>query len=200
MGKPDIFLDMDGVLADLPLHMYLAWDDYSLRYRYSGLYPYQHRVTEPCASFETWMQDPMRWEYGPATNMTFWYGIPQFSWAKQLLSALKHIGRVRICSNPGRQAFADVAAMGKIRWCYQRLGVVSNHVTLLQDKFLLAQPGRVLIDDNDHNISEWRKAGGTGILFPQPWNSAAPLVDDDPVAYVMNELEKLSPPKEPHHA
>ena len=46
-----------------------------------------------------------------------------------------------------------------------------DRVILIKDKYLLARPGRVLIDDADHNVDNWVAAGGEGILVPRPWNS-----------------------------
>ena len=37
-------------------------------------------------------------------------------------------------------------------------------------KSLLSGPDRILIDDNDNNVGQWREAGGVGILVPRPWN------------------------------
>jgi len=40
------------------------------------------------------------------------------------------------------------------------------------EKHLLAGPNRLLIDDNETNVSKFLSAGGYSILFAQPWNSA----------------------------
>jgi len=39
------------------------------------------------------------------------------------------------------------------------------------DKWLMAGPDRLLIDDFDTNIRLFREAGGNAITFPQSWNS-----------------------------
>lgn len=38
-------------------------------------------------------------------------------------------------------------------------------------KAALSARGRLLIDDSDKNIDEWRAAGGYGLLVPRVWNS-----------------------------
>lgn len=38
------------------------------------------------------------------------------------------------------------------------------------DKFVLANPDSILIDDSDKFVDSWRKHGGKAVLFPQPWN------------------------------
>ncbi|HUW48066.1 MAG TPA: hypothetical protein VMW36_04900 [Patescibacteria group bacterium] len=45
-------------------------------------------------------------------------------------------------------------------------------------KSIIAGPGRLLIDDCDKNINEWRANGGFGILVPRPWNSLHSLTGD----------------------
>ena len=38
---------------------------------------------------------------------------------------------------------------------------------ICKDKFLLATPNRLLVDDYQPNIEKWEDAGGTGILWTQ---------------------------------
>lgn len=37
-------------------------------------------------------------------------------------------------------------------------------------EFCCAGPHSILVDDRDSNIEAWTAKGGTGILFPRPWN------------------------------
>ena len=57
-------------------------------------------------------------------------------------------------------------------------------------KELNAKSGAILIDDSDDNIRKYREAGGTAILFPQPWNERR-LVKQDKKFYIMSLLNIL---------
>jgi 5'(3')-deoxyribonucleotidase len=61
---------------------------------------------------------------------------------------------------------------GKIHWLKDRFGAgFSNYiVTERKAKALLAQPGRVLIDDHPKNVAEFTAAGGVGYLFTNELN------------------------------
>ena len=57
-------------------------------------------------------------------------------------------------------------------------------------KYLLAKPDVVLIDDQHKNIDLFREHGGQAILFPQPWNENYAITDR--IGYVKSELEKMA--------
>lgn len=61
---------------------------------------------------------------------------------------------------------------------------------LCKEKFFLAAPDRLLIDDNDGNVDKWRSAGGKAILFPQIWNANHEW-RHSPMIYVGMELAKM---------
>ena len=182
----EIFLDMDGVLADLRRQMYTSWstNEYDA---FDGPYPFMKggAKEEP---FEQWYGAKERWTTGPVLNPEFWEMIPQYPWSQSLYFQARQLGNVHICSNPGRPEFARSAAYGKMAWCASELRLKPAHVILMRDKYLLARSNRILIDDDEDNITKWREHGGTGILFPQPWNKARQFVSDDQVAYCMNIL------------
>lgn len=193
----DIFLDMDGVLADLKYRMYWSWIEHG-NDAFDEDYPdyYLNRTTaiSPYAKFEAWLDRPYLWNSGPVIDVSFWSRMPGYTWTDQLVNELKGFtvgrkGSLQICTNPGRPVFAASASVGKQMWCQQRLPRPLS-VILIERKYLLAAPNRVLIDDTDRIINEWRQAGGIGILFPQPWNTAWPLITPDPVSYCMDELKK----------
>jgi beta-phosphoglucomutase-like phosphatase (HAD superfamily) len=167
----DIFLDLDGVLADLRTAMHTAWLNQSWLDVPTWLG--YHDSRSPLAHhFEGWFMDKARWTVGPVATQSFWETIPLYPWADELVVQLRRRGHVRILSSPGRPEFAAAACAGKMRWCQRFLGMKPRDVLLVgsDQKQLIAGPGRVLIDDTTEIITAWNRAGGIGILFPQPWN------------------------------
>lgn len=153
MAKLDIFLDLDGVLADLRRGMYDAWKpDFAY---------------EDEAKLALWYHDRIRWMTGPVLTPEFWGTLPLFSWSLTFFEMVKKYGTVRICSNPGRPEFCAAAMVGKLTWCGYHLGLPPRRVLLVHNKWLLAgeRRQRVLIDDDYENITAWKDAGGVGLLF-----------------------------------
>ena len=70
-------------------------------------------------------------------------------------------------------------ATGKQIWIKQNLPQYyhSHRYLIGPAKKYVARPGAILIDDCDRNIDQWRDAGGTGILYPRPWNSLHYIAD-----------------------
>lgn len=66
-----------------------------------------------------------------------------------------------------------VGATGKIKWIRKNLPSIyrSGRFCLTRRKELFAQPNTVLIDDRDRNITNFKAAGGEGVLVPRQWNS-----------------------------
>lgn len=63
------------------------------------------------------------------------------------------------------------AATDKLRWVGNHLGPAWVKRTVLTGyKFLLAGPGRILVDDAPHNILGWRSHGGLGVVLDHPYN------------------------------
>lgn len=85
--------------------------------------------------------------------------------------------------------FVD-SGSGKVKWLQRRLGKAFDRIILTNHKHLLANPDCVLIDDYEKHITDFRRAGGKGILFPSHHNSLHEL-SSQPVEYVKGELEPL---------
>lgn len=84
-----------------------------------------------------------------------------------------------------------VAAEGKYRWVEKHLGKdATSKIVLVQDKWLLARQGAVLIDDRDYNVEAFCQKGGIGIHWPRNWNNAR-FNSHQPLDYVLNRLEYL---------
>lgn len=52
--------------------------------------------------------------------------------------------------------------------------IPERHIIFATCKAELARPGCILIDDGPHNVEAWRRRGGIGIIFGQPWNRSTP--------------------------
>lgn len=88
---------------------------------------------------------------------------------------------------------------GKRLWCDRYLAA-SRHrnappykgdspdVMIARDKYTVARPHTLLIDDGEHNVEAFRAAGGQAITWPAAWNNMRHLADN-PLEYVKTELE-----------
>lgn len=155
-----IFVDLDGVLADFV----------------SGALKLHEREDH----LEAW--PPGEFDMARALGITsgqFWGGIDRagacfwgelkpFPWAFELIRELRTIAPVTIATSPSQD---PNCLAGKVQWLQRHFGRSFRDYLIGPPKYLLAAPGRVLIDDSDRNIHSFRDYGGKGILFPQPWNS-----------------------------
>lgn len=63
------------------------------------------------------------------------------------------------------------AATPKAHWVDEHLPWLGHRrMWLGHDKWRLARPGALMVDDKPANIRDWRAAGGIGLVFDQPWN------------------------------
>jgi hypothetical protein len=158
-----IYLDCHGVLADLMAGLIKRY-----KLRYVDYPPGEYDITRILKREVPWATYSAEW----------WSNLPRTSEASALVELGYHYaskgadGRhnLTVVSAP---CSADCAA-GTYAW------VAGNYplkTILMDDKHLLAGPGRVLIDDKDSNIDAWIDAGGIGILVPRPWNSAYHVAD-----------------------
>lgn len=156
MTKPTIYLDMDGVLVDfvsgaieatgidLTHDTWTEWDAYRLK---------------------GWTSD----QFWASINerLYFWEDLQPYPWAEELLELCKSFGDVVFCSTPSRN---PESASGKLTWLQQR-GWLKNHdCILMKDKWRLAKPGTILIDDRRESCALFAAHGGRDICFPQPWS------------------------------
>jgi hypothetical protein len=57
----------------------------------------------------------------------------------------------------------------------------------MHDKYELARPGAILIDDNVENCQLFREKGGDAILYPQSYNGT--IAVEDKTQYVLDRLK-----------
>ena len=135
---PDIFLDLDGVLTDFERHC----DETGYR-RPDGSPDYERM------------------------NCNKWFGnMCAYDGARAFYDDLCRIARVRFLTAPitHPECFG-----GKAEWIKsfvpEKGGFVLKDLMIVasQDKYLIAKPGRILIDDRLKNVTAWRAAGGQAV-------------------------------------
>ena len=149
--KPEIFLDMDGVLADF-------FAEYAVL---AGLPAGSTYRDVPPAK-----NDPT---LNKMVGTDFFYRLPKFPVADAIVHmAVKLFGGYNICSSPLRGDHEN-SGIQKSRWIQKHLPVQPRHIYIESRKQKHAvQPDgtpNILIDDRKDNIIAWENAGGIGIKF-----------------------------------
>jgi PAS domain-containing protein len=150
-SKYQIYLDMDGVIAD-----------FNQRFEnLSGMEP---------SSFEQKYGKDLFWDFIDEKNkLRFWVGIPVMEGAKQLVDYVsKHDYTVLTAPSMKKES-----RLGKLLWIRNKTGDLFNSKP--QVIFKKAKEKHkvkpsltefdILIDDRADTVDRWTSAGGTGILF-----------------------------------
>jgi len=177
-----IFLDMDGVMVDFvgSVLRLVRRPDLLADWRPRGCYDLTRVLGVP---------HEYLWE-NAYSNVNFWRNMQPYPWLEQLLDTCRRYGPIAIASDP---SLSPEAAAGKIEWMTRHVPASTDRLLLTSHKYLLANANSVLIDDSDKNIVEFRRAGGQGILFPQPWNSLYRIAErGDGMSYVMQALNRTA--------
>lgn len=179
------FLDLDGVLVDFVPAAFAA-----------------------CGASNRYISDPStRGEYNMEkilgiTSSRFWENVNSFpSFWEDLAPTNEASEIVALCEEKfGRDNIHILTApspasecfTGKRRWVRDHFPQYHKKIIFAAAplKYLLSGERRVLIDDRDSNITQWRDAGGSGVLCPRFWNSAHPS-HSRVLEVLREELEKL---------
>lgn len=153
-----IFLDMDGVLADLV----------------RGVLGFYGRSDLRVADVTSWdlaeflKIDPFH--FWRQLGFKFWENLSQTDECRELIDrviGVYGIDRVCILTSACR---TWGCLEGKRDWARRNAGLPVFMVEGSRHKALLARSG-VLVDDSDTNCEDWDNAGGRSVLVPRPWNS-----------------------------
>jgi hypothetical protein len=157
---------MDGVLFDfakaaLKLHCPNGWRHILETYP-KGLWEMAELMDITVKEF---------WDKINEVGWRFWAGLEAYPWAMPLYNGLKELGDVVLLSSPSRD---PNCLKGKVM-CLQNFfmeGADFRDFIFAPSslKRYLAAPDRILVDDNDDNVRNFREAGGHAVLVPQPWN------------------------------
>ncbi len=162
MRLKGIYLDMDGVIVNL------VDEVLKLHGRSERLH------TSTCPKGLHWLEEFLQkptgevWSPVNAIGADFWANLPVYPWWESLLDLCRANAEcVLLLSKPLNPS----SSFGKHQWIERHFGRGYADYSLTPPKFHMAGPGRLLIDDCEENVRQWRNAGGAALLFPQPWNS-----------------------------
>ena len=149
--RPEVFLDMDGVLADF-FSEYAALAGLPAGSTYRDVPPAKNSPT----------LDMM-------IGTDFFYRLPKFGSADTLVAmVVKFFGSYSICSSPLRGDHEN-SGVQKSRWIREHLNPQPRHIYIesRKEKHAVQPDGtpNILIDDRKDNIIKWEAAGGIGIKY-----------------------------------
>jgi dephospho-CoA kinase len=148
-GKFNIYLDMDGVVADFDQRFIDL----------SGMLPKE---------FENKFGRKEFWNFIDEKNkLKFWIGIPQMSDAKELVDYITPHGfQMLTAPSIKKQSY-----LGKMLWIKNHVGSLFSFKPYINFKKAKEKhnvksnltPNDILIDDREDTINRWNAAGGTGV-------------------------------------
>lgn len=173
-----IYCDLDGVIANFVEGAIEAAD-----------LPLTHDDVNQWDFFKPYMSSEEFWGRIHA-QACFWEDLPVYPWAHELVEALRSFGDVVYCSDP---TLDDESATGKIKWLKRHGFMKPNgrNLILTANKWMLARPTRVLVDDYMGHLIPFVQHGGEAVMFPQRWNDTFGHATVDPVAVVVGRLKSI---------
>ncbi len=166
-SKPIVYVDMDGVLADLYNHA-------------AEIHDVDHYNDMTKEEWEAFFRDSDAYH--------LFRDIDPFPTANKLLNIVKsYAGGYRILSSP-LNFDREGSIKGKREWLAKHINVPADKIVFEHDKYKYAvQPDgtpNVLIDDYGVNTRAWDAAGGIAIKYQ---------ADEDDLSKVDNVLRKVFP-------
>lgn len=188
-----IFLDLDDVLCDFRTAAIMLHGECpkTLEEKYPGRWDLvqiiQEERTERTGTKYSFTPTDF-WKPINDSGSTFWANLRPTPWMTNLLTLVeRYCDNIFVLSAPSQNASSH---LGKAYWLKEHFGATYDKFFLTPYKHMLAKPGTWLIDDRKSNITDFRKAGGNGILFPSISNS---LYHErmNPISYVYTQLETV---------
>lgn len=177
-----ILLDLDGVLCDFVTGALRA-----------------NGIQDIDGIFDKW--PPLEWDiwnlYGGTEHdfwknielaertSGFWENLSPYDWKDEILNMVRAKGEFLVSTSPSLDPWC---ASAKVTWMRKHIGPRFCNYMIGHQKYAMANPDNILIDDNDGNVKKFREAGGRAILFPHRWNSNHRF-ENDRLNYLRHMLE-----------
>ncbi|MDB4232352.1 hypothetical protein N9795_01460 [Candidatus Pelagibacter sp.] len=146
-----IYCDMDGCLCD-----------FEARFEhFTGLSPDEYRK-EISQKYGEKQVNKMFWDLiDKQIGVRFWRGIPWMPGGQQLWNYIKPHNPT-LLSSP---SFDDSSRMGKSLWVKDHIPGTPLIFRQAKQKSDFAGPNKILIDDREDTIMNWKAKNGIGILY-----------------------------------
>lgn len=173
---PEIFVDMDGVLADLFNHV-------------GSLHDVEHYNQMTNDQWEEFLKNTNAYE--------LFRDLPAFPTANQLLEFTQRYGGYNILSSPLNYD-KKMSIKGKTEWLQKNITVPAKKTIFEHEKYLYAKQSdgtpNILIDDYGVNIKKWRAAGGIAIKYQADQDSLQHVENGlrEAFTYIETEKNKIS--------
>lgn len=175
-----IFLDMDGVLVDF---MRPVMAVHGIRY---DMYPVEAGwdIMEAVGILAPEKKLTVS-EFWAPCDRKFWAGLPKTNLCDTLIRTVEgYVGAENVALLTS--AMWPEAAAGKVDWVMSNYPQYQSRLIMGTAKEFMAGPDRLLIDDRDKNVEDFRAAGGRAIKVPRPWNTL--WRKRLPASYVLGQL------------
>jgi 5'(3')-deoxyribonucleotidase len=174
----ECLLDVDGILANF-VGVAIKAHNYT-----EGVYDRPEHMNE------FWFNKIMgitATEFWKPLNYDFWYGLEFMPDGLEILRMVEErFGKDNVCflTSPSDEPQCSAA---KHAWIYKHFPDYKRRFLIGAGKHFATSPWRVLIDDRNENVDEFRKKG-RAILLPRPWNANWRL---NTIEHLREELAKL---------
>lgn len=180
-----VYLDVDGVLADFIGQCERYFDRRLEDGKRADWYFYR-----------AWgMTDASFWKEVENFGFSFWAEMPVLESGRAMLKVLNSFGRqIDVCLLTAVAPIPSAMA-GRMSWVRRNFPQFVQRMIVCPTKLKtrLAAPGRVLIDDCQDTVENWKLLGGKALLWPGPANARFQEFwsppDARPITY--KELRKL---------
>jgi hypothetical protein len=174
------FLDMDGVLTDFV----------------GGCCKLLGKDMPDCRGswefFKLWgLTEKAFWQKIDREGESFWADLEWLPDGMEILRLVeRNFGKENVCllTSP---SWHPSSHAGKRIWIDRQLSDYRERYIITPCKYLVAGPGKFLLDDSDRNLQSWcHLTGASGLLVPRPWNSQWEFADPGvPLAVVQTGLK-----------
>lgn len=169
MSQLGVFLDMDGVVVNWVRGICAAHNRPN-----PYLEPHAQGVWDVWSLWNMTIDD-----FWAPCSSEFWRGLAKTEEADALVGIATAASGVvcgtalpvRVITMPASHGL-EGCIEGKLGWLDEHYPTLSHEVIFERDKwkYAAAQPGSLLIDDNEKNCAKWIQSGGYAVLVPRPWN------------------------------
>jgi len=163
-----VYLDMDEVLSDFveAACSLQGRDHEEIRAQQKGKWG----IHEPLGITEQDLWQSI-WNF-PGGEEHFWDSLQPTPWFSEFIGIIHKLSvEYRfdwfIVSSPSIKAGSH---LGKVWWLKRYFGQTFSSFCLLSEKWRLAKPGALLIDDYERNCQLFEEHGGESLMFPQHGN------------------------------